>query len=121
MGCDAPLLLPSEYVGCFNPRTHMGCDYCIAVRCFLSDVSIHAPTWGATFLCDLVAVELRVSIHAPTWGATNLRHIVTMHTDVSIHAPTWGATTNFIFADILRIVSIHAPTWGATHFGIHHA
>ena len=26
MGCDAPLLLPSEYVGCFNPRTHMGCD-----------------------------------------------------------------------------------------------
>ena len=34
------------------------------------EVSIHAPTWGATtFWC--VSVEIvAVSIHAPTWGAT---------------------------------------------------
>ena len=36
-------------MGCFNPRTHMGCDSISPspVRS-QSPVSIHAPTWGAT-------------------------------------------------------------------------
>ena len=33
-----------------------------------------------------------VSIHAPTWGATTARHIIGHRNTVSIHAPTWGAT-----------------------------
>ena len=33
---------------CFNPRTHMGCDVRDFWACLSSDVSIHAPTWGAT-------------------------------------------------------------------------
>ena len=38
----------------------------------MTEVSIHAPTWGAT---DVFFVPFRlifVSIHAPTWGATGL-------------------------------------------------
>ena len=34
------------------------------------DVSIHAPTWGATIEQKYYAGESYVSIPAPTWGAT---------------------------------------------------
>ena len=33
-------------------------------------ISIHAPTWGATFLDIAGMFEGLISIHAPTWGAT---------------------------------------------------
>ena len=33
----------------FNPRTHMGCDRKCTSRCTILGVSIHAPTWGATW------------------------------------------------------------------------
>ena len=57
----------------FNPRTHMGCDT-KPVKSYLSktDVSIHAPTWGATNGDTQKYVPKEVSIHAPTWGATLL-------------------------------------------------
>jgi len=35
-----------------------------------NDVSIHAPTRGATHAAALMAIPLKVSIHAPTRGAT---------------------------------------------------
>ena len=34
------------------------------------DVSIHAPTRGATFVSSCMSVSMKVSIHAPTRGAT---------------------------------------------------
>ena len=34
---------------CFNPRTHVGCDPFIIDGLTILFVSIHAPTWGATF------------------------------------------------------------------------
>ena len=35
------------------------------------NVSIHAPTWGATFIDEMgFSAAIPVSIHAPTWGAT---------------------------------------------------
>jgi len=55
----------------FNPRTHVGCDQYANYFAYYFNVSIHAPTWGATysqFICRLVTA---VSIHAPTWGATD--------------------------------------------------
>ena len=56
---------------CFNPRTHTGCDYRNAIENGASEVSIHAPTRGATIgITDRVSSEERVSIHAPTRGAT---------------------------------------------------
>ena len=57
-----------------------------------------------------------ISIHAPTGGATALALNSWASINISIHAPTGGATdkpdTN---ADII-VISIHAPTGGATHF-----
>ena len=77
----------------FNPRTHMGCDtlqpsgrgprllfqstHPHGVRqipnCYIRDrkeISIHAPTWGATEEYKSNSHKSRISIHAPTWGAT---------------------------------------------------
>ena len=54
----------------FNPRTHTGCDLGQGVPEIVANVSIHAPTRGAT---TSVLPEQRgetVSIHAPTRGAT---------------------------------------------------
>ena len=77
----------------FNPRTHVGCDYRRHNGCRLqTQISIHAPTWGATHKARLHADSLCISIHAPTWGATvKSRHAV-RKVLISIHAPTWGAT-----------------------------
>ena len=55
----------------FNPRTHVGCDGGQGGGgCFGSDISIHAPTWGATVRLVHLPPHIFISIHAPTWGAT---------------------------------------------------
>ena len=103
-------------------------------------VSIHAPTRGATksgrasrpssvfqftrprgarLTVNLGTFRtLSVSIHAPTRGATHLGKWRMQLLQVSIHAPTRGATQPL--AQLLRIgaVSIHAPTRGATGFRV---
>ena len=77
------------------------------------DVSIHAPTQGATIDSGYSCTWEKVSIHAPTQGATTKHctngggisfnprahagrdyfdHRVTNAYTVSIHAPTQGAT-----------------------------
>ena len=48
MGCDLALNESIFYEIRFNPRTHMGCDNIFVVGPLALDVSIHAPTWGAT-------------------------------------------------------------------------
>ena len=144
---------------CFNPRTHTGCDLAVSllyvqssrfqsthphgVRLWRSaetdrgqDVSIHAPTRGATENMGGSRMGLSVSIHAPTRGATlcNIANIILIL--VSIHAPTRGATSyrvrfrsgrefqsthphgvrqlHQVNTDEDNEVSIHAPTRGAT-------
>ena len=42
----------------FNPRTHKGCDNEDPDSKELSEVSIHAPTKGATFSSVLLIAEL---------------------------------------------------------------
>ena len=56
------------------------------------NVSIHAPTRGATPAASWLRCRRPVSIHAPTRGATGNRRNSQLHTLVSIHAPTRGAT-----------------------------
>ena len=57
-----------------------------------TEVSIHAPTKGATG-AELPHKGLsKVSIHAPTKGATPKGYYVRFADPVSIHAPTKGAT-----------------------------
>ena len=56
------------------------------------DVSIHAPTRGATYEYHRYLGKCKVSIHAPTRGATLLIYFSGCNFKVSIHAPTRGAT-----------------------------
>ena len=123
--------------GCFNPRTHTGCDRCTKRWQRAWTVSIHAPTRGATRFpgtikkpkrcfnprthtgCDPVKLGIR---HPPIlFQSTHphgVRHITfgcikTSHL-VSIHAPTRGATGPYVYRGRAGVVSIHAPTRGAT-------
>ena len=58
---------------CFNPRTLTGCDVAIkAGDNVIWNVSIHAPSRGATRVLVEKAHWEYVSIHAPSRGATNV-------------------------------------------------
>ena len=100
---------------CFNPRTHEGCDFKYSISYITSQVSIHAPTRGATGYCRIDTNKFGVSIHAPTRGATGNRPHRERLCLVSIHAPTRGATRSWRRRRESLTVSIHAPTRGATH------
>ena len=100
---------------CFNPRSHMGSDLHMPDASYsLMSVSIHAPTWGATFVHQGNGGARPVSIHAPTWGATPK--------NLGWAEPIWfqstlphGERRNIhLLTFVLGEVSIHAPTWGAT-------
>ena len=56
--------------GRFNPRAHAGRDDFIGGSRNAFNVSIHAPTRGATIDVGGVLSGAGVSIHAPTRGAT---------------------------------------------------
>ena len=73
----------------------------VAQKKLTEQVSIHAPTWGATSVEVSLQVLVPVSIHAPTWGATFVCTSLITWTTVSIHAPTWGATYLFPLVDFL--------------------
>ena len=57
-------------IGCFNPRTRVGCDQSSGAWVAHMVVSIHAPVWGATYAKSRGRYGVYVSIHAPVWGAT---------------------------------------------------
>ena len=80
----------------FNPRTYVRCDKINKKILECIDISIHAPTWGATKeRLKRYAINM-ISIHAPTWGATNNFKGACSFSKISIHAPTWGATDYLI-------------------------
>ena len=113
-GCDAPRAIVHHPQLGFNPRTHTGCDsYVESYKTFLN-VSIHAPTRGATIGSQQSGDLHPVSIHAPTRGATDSTRYVLNLDHVSIHAPTRGATDPEHAIRPCLVVSIHAPTRGAT-------
>ena len=122
----------------FNPRSHERSDgdwerYIQPV----TDISIHAPTRGATgigfiawfffvFQSTLPREERRsvlekyekdfdISIHAPTRGATCWPEEAIREVEISIHAPTRGATVKLEKLTEKIEISIHAPTRGATY------
>ena len=109
--------------------------------CFITltytDVSIHAPAWGATSFratskassigfnprtrvgCDSVIRDSQVRVDK--FQSTHPRGVrqpvlVPLHGGhvVSIHAPAWGATVGWGGVVMTERVSIHAPAWGAT-------
>ena len=122
----------------FNPRTHMGCDIVRIKDIQRDQISIHAPTWGATTSGSqawligafqsthphgvrpvnhkgVLGVE-RISIHAPTWGATR-RACTSIHRPQTSFQSTHphGVRQLQVRVDQQTLdISIHAPTWGAT-------
>ena len=82
----------------FNPRSHERSDNPLSVLCSLAiifqstlpreerlndlavssryDISIHAPTRGATASLITVLYSSSISIHAPTRGATSIRQLM---------------------------------------------
>ena len=91
---------------CFNPRAHVGRDTNMRmhhnVRWVFQSTrprGARPRTRGRSLPCG------RVSIHAPTWGATWQPTKYT-HRIVSIHAPTWGATLlSFEFLGLYKFQS----------------
>ena len=69
---------------------------------------------GVRPVADLLKWADEVSIHAPSWGATRHAPLRRLCSLVSIHAPSWGATLRSIKDKLGLKVSIHAPSWGAT-------
>ena len=54
----------------FNPRSHERSDEVEAKRKAKLEISIHAPTRGATEAVTKLWSHIKISIHAPTRGAT---------------------------------------------------
>ena len=59
----------------FNPRSHEGSDTNMSLEKAVENISIHAPTRGATAAAPLTTAPSRISIHAPTRGATRVYRI----------------------------------------------
>ncbi len=101
-----------------------------------SRISIHAPTWGATFVDLNECLANGISIHAPTWGATAEPNLAATEPEFQSTHPRGvrrtvvlgiNSSVNFnprthVGCDLVMCVSpvqltrisIHAPTWGAT-------
>ena len=55
----------------FNPRSYKRSDLPLNISVFVSIISIHAPTRGATCVGNQLPCAIHISIHAPTRGATS--------------------------------------------------
>ena len=137
-GSDDMIVNFQHHLFNFNPRSHEGSDEQNEFGRTTAEISIHAPTRGATLYylpvenldvfqstlprgerrtVELELTEnLTISIHAPTRGATLLYIAFVFPSLISIHAPTRGATINGVRAwSDANEISIHAPTRGATY------
>ena len=98
----------------FNPRAHVGRDGYFGAGPHDREVSIHAPTWGATMTAaafPTIKISFNPRAHV---GRDTILQAFFQQVLVSIHAPTWGATALVERHAAKTFVSIHAPTWGAT-------
>ena len=99
----------------FNPRSYKRSDaFSLFCQRILINISIHAPTRGATIPTEEMQDPDSISIHAPTRGATHYRDSIIHLKIISIHAPTRGATKGSEQMSEKQKISIHAPTRGAT-------
>ena len=79
-------------IGGFNPRSHVGSDSCKTVTHSIQQVSIHAPTWGATiprWSCARMEACFNPRSHV---GSDLIKYNDFALLYVSIHAPAWEAT-----------------------------
>ena len=81
----------------FNPRSHEGSDYPAPFTIATTpDISIHAPTRGATMFCLVMHLSSRFQSTLPRGERRCIRSYSPPDSSISIHAPTRGATTEII-------------------------
>ena len=124
----------------FNPRSHEGSDQLRSRQQPRDQISILAPTRGATHAQSDISYQTMISILAPTRGATAdgglslSGHIISILAPtrgatqcagnrrvglhISILAPTRGATVRAFWYLFFSLISILAPTRGATFFSL---
>ena len=105
------LSVATQFQSTLPRRERPGCR--IFLKSYL-DISIHAPTKGATNDYSKSSYSNSISIHALTKGATASWQFHLLRKIISIHAPTKGATAASTSDIYHEIISIHAPTKGAT-------
>ena len=66
--------LALKFKNYFNPRSHERSDENYKSRVKRQNISIHAPTRGATCAESPLLPIFAISIHAPTRGATAILH-----------------------------------------------
>ena len=121
----------------FNPRSHEGSDYIYAEDAGMdllfqstlprrerqqarvhtdhrTNISIHAPTKGATFRFPFHVFPSFNFNPRSHEGSDMLQSYIDRMIDISIHAPTKGATRSRLGKLETGNISIHAPTKGAT-------
>ena len=100
-------------LGCFNPRPYGRGDTRGRMGFWCQQVSIHAPTGGATRGNLQGQAAEHVSIHAPTGGATQLNGQINLF--LGFNPRPYGRGDGPWIKPCCRSgVSIHAPTGGAT-------
>ncbi len=138
-GSDNRLSLGAQEIADFNPRSHEGSDYSQDSNPLQpQEISIHAPTKGATGLercMDRIIYNFNprshegsdISSYPPMLNSQHFNPRSHEGSDgylyqpgnvplISIHAPTKGATYKNVRSELQSSISIHAPTKGATSF-----
>ena len=138
-GCDTAIIAVCIYRAGFNPRTHTGCDKQVIHALHLHQVSIHAPTRGATRLKSgfeaTGSFNPRTHTGCDTTSCTKCNRSASFnprtHTGCDAHLPPWATSLRcfnprthtgcdfrkFRQRVVAVAVSIHAPTRGATPTG----
>ena len=100
----------------FNPRSHERSDHCSLYHLSVLQLFQSTLPREERLVMDIQQANyLNISIHAPTRGATGTSIPYTSKMRViSIHAPTRGATFSVFHGTNPLNISIHAPTRGAT-------
>ena len=94
----------------FNPRSHEGSDKNPCNRFYFPQISIHAPTRGATINSIFSCFISAISIHAPTRGATSILP--------KFYTLLLSKITNFIFTlHHLFITAVYSKKIFVHYFG----
>ena len=82
---------------------------------YIKEISIHAPTRGATIVGTVHDSILGISIHAPTRGATQILMVLLFTSKFQSTLPRGERLFHQSSISLSLYISIHAPTRGATN------
>ena len=92
----------------------MGCDESLNRFRTIRNISIHAPTWGATFFIYTFASSTVFQSTHPR-GVRRNRHGGRVISSDNFNPRTHvGCDIFYLYLCFVNGISIHAPTWGAT-------